>query len=445
MKSFPISFVNRLVVQFGNERSEQILEALDKPPITSIRYNPFKVKANIAEPKIKWCNEGQLLQERPSFTLDPLFHAGVYYVQEAGSMILMESLKPHVDFNRRLIALDLCAAPGGKATHLLSHLSAESVLIANEVIKSRIAPLVHNLARWGRSNYIITNTDPEKLEQSSLKFDLIIVDAPCSGEGLFRKTNHAIEEWSEENCKLCSSRQKKILSAAYNMLSEGGILYYSTCTLNAEENELNLVWLKNQFGLEFPNMSHLDKFGFHSLSTQGIKAFYILPDKHTSEPYFFSVMKKKGSLTEQAFKDKRENNLSTSVNKLIKTDYSNHVCAFDNHYFLRNKITQTILKDRLLNAKIVKAGSNIGEQKGNDFIPDPSFALSNAIQNEAFPKCSLNLEYSLQFLRKQPVPIDLFEPGWNLVQFQNVNLGFVKHVGSRINNYYPVQWRIENL
>src|SRR5436190_4820828 len=219
--------------------------------ITSIRINPSKDFefgiSNFETGPVPWCQYGYYLKERPSFTFDPLFHAGCYYVQEASSMFLEQALKQTVDLSKPLRVLDLCAAPGGKSTHIQSLISPGSLLVSNEVIKSRCNILKDNIIKWGCENVVVTNNDPKDFAKLENYFDVIVVDAPCSGSGLFRKEPDAIEHWSENNVALCSQRQQRILADVWPSLKEDGILVYSTCSYSKEEDEDIVKWMNEKF------------------------------------------------------------------------------------------------------------------------------------------------------------------------------------------------------
>ena len=233
---------------------------------TSVRVNPAKIsrlktdlisQLPITE-KIPWTSNGYYLNHRPSFTFDPLFHAGLYYVQEASSMFLEQVLKQSKDLSQPVKVLDLCAAPGGKSTLIASLISGDSLLVSNEVIKSRATVLVENMTKWATSNTIITNNDPAAFQKLQSFFDIVVVDAPCSGSGLFRKDPDAIEEWSESNVQLCSQRQQRILADIYPALKKDGILIYSTCSYSEEENECISDWLLDSFPLSTIQISLTD-------------------------------------------------------------------------------------------------------------------------------------------------------------------------------------------
>jgi 16S rRNA C967 or C1407 C5-methylase (RsmB/RsmF family) len=239
----PNAFTDTLKAQIGPEFAE-FEAALQQTPPVSIRYNPRKMPPKEVK-LILWCIEGRYLEQRPVFTLDPLFHAGAYYVQEASSMLIGHALPKVADVSKPLRVLDLCAAPGGKTTLLTSILHPDSLILANEVIKSRVMILKENIQKWGFPNVHVSNHDPENFERLEAFFDVILIDAPCSGEGLFRKDPAAIKEWSEGNVHVCAGRQKRILDAAMPLLRPSGILIYCTCTYNDIENQESGQWIMN--------------------------------------------------------------------------------------------------------------------------------------------------------------------------------------------------------
>jgi 16S rRNA C967 or C1407 C5-methylase (RsmB/RsmF family)/NOL1/NOP2/fmu family ribosome biogenesis protein len=229
--------------------------SLQTEPPVSIRLNPAKIFPaekleilDLADGAVPYASKAYYLKERPVFTLDPLFHAGCYYVQEASSMYLEQIVNQYI--KEPVKVLDLCAAPGGKSTHLLSVLPEGSFLTANEVIRSRVNILSENLTKWGYPNVEITNNDPQYFGRFSGMFDVLLIDAPCSGEGMFRKDKKAIQEWSVNNVQLCAERQRRIVADCWNCLKYNGLLIYSTCTYNREENEAKVEWIAGELGAE---------------------------------------------------------------------------------------------------------------------------------------------------------------------------------------------------
>ena len=234
---------------FSKEAFEQIHASGEQ--VTSIRRNPLKPGSLFSnEEKIPWASNGFYLSERPSFTLDPLFHAGTYYVQEASSMFLEQAMKQSVDLSQQLLVLDLCAAPGGKSTLLQSIISKKSLLVSNEVIHTRVNILKENCIKWGSSNVVVTNNDPKDFSKLKGLFDVVVIDAPCSGSGLFRRDADAIKEWSEDNVQLCSQRQQRIIADTWNCLKEDAVLIYSTCSYSSSEDEDILDWMMEKWKVE---------------------------------------------------------------------------------------------------------------------------------------------------------------------------------------------------
>ncbi len=221
---FPQAFTERLHLTAGAD-TPVLLDALQGTPPVSVRWNPYKTQSPAQGTPVAWCRYGRYLPLRPSFTTDPLFHAGAYYVQEASSMFVEHLLRSAAEPDGARI-LDLCAAPGGKATLYATLAGGEGIVVANEVIRNRALTLADNIRKWGIGNTVVTNNDPAHFAGLSEWFDIVAVDAPCSGEGMFRKHPEAREEWSEANVQLCAGRQRRILSDAWEALRPGGLLIY---------------------------------------------------------------------------------------------------------------------------------------------------------------------------------------------------------------------------
>lgn len=275
-KTLPVKFESYLREAAGALTDKIIDALLNSEPTISIRLNPFKpLGADIdsvandvvkSGDRITWCSNGFYLARRPQFTFDPALHAGAYYVQEPSSMFL-EMLRPVLQSLSPRNVLDLCAAPGGKSTHLISMLPLGTRITVNEVVKPRLSALRENILKWGVPGIQVTSREAHQfvpkdfsiLPHSSDLFDFILVDAPCSGEGMFRKDPDAISEWSEENVKMCVARQKKILKEIWGALRPGGLLAYSTCTFNRYENDMNVVWMKRELGASLISLEEFYK------------------------------------------------------------------------------------------------------------------------------------------------------------------------------------------
>ena len=290
--TFPTAFESRMRYSLGSAWDLFASAHKVSLPVT-IRINPEKYKTSQETRAVPWSAYGRYLPERPVFTLDPFFHAGAYYVQEASSMFLEQAFTQIADPKQPLMVLDLCAAPGGKSTPLLSLINQKSLLVADAVIRSRAITLQENIQKWGNSNVVVTNNDPQDFQRLEGLFDMIIIDAPCSGEGLFRKDPRAIKEWSPDQVALCSKRQRRIVADIWPTLKEDGILIYSTCTYNTLENEENLKWLKSSCDVAFLPLQLEDGWGIETIAQDGIVGYRFYPHRVDGEGLFMAVMRKK--------------------------------------------------------------------------------------------------------------------------------------------------------
>lgn len=420
-------------------------EALSQSASTSIRTNPYKK----AEPSfgtlqtVPWCKTGYYLEKRPSFTLDPLFHAGAYYVQEASSMFVGYVFEKYIPKNAPLRVLDLCAAPGGKTTHLASFLGKEDLLVANEVIKSRVGILKENLTRWGAVEAIVVNQDPETFSDLEGFFDVVLVDAPCSGEGMFRKNPEAIKEWSEENVKVCAARQKRILSAAAMLVAPGGHLIYSTCTYNTEENQSNAKWLTRTLDFAQIDIETPEEWGI-THSDGGVQFF---PHKIKGEGFYLALFQSKARGARRSQNKPPLDRLQRNQTEAAKAWLQN---GDDFEYYLKKDGNIVVIRTSLLNEigtvlrKLQKrsTGFEIGLFKGKDFIPSHQLAMSGQASLD-IPRIELDNQNALKFLKREAFELESTSSGWALVTHQNLELGWVKVIGGRVNNYLPTEWRIK--
>ncbi|MDM8002490.1 MAG: rRNA cytosine-C5-methyltransferase, partial [Bacteroidota bacterium] len=390
--------------------------------------------------------DGYFLQGRPLFTADPLFHAGVYYPQESSSMFLGEVFRQLLSGRPGLRVLDLCGAPGGKSTHLASLIGEESLLVANEVIRTRAAVLAENITKWGTGNVMVTNADPSRFALLPGFFDLVVADAPCSGEGMFRSPA-AVKEWSVQNAKLCSERQRRIVMEAWPSLKPGGILIYSTCTFNPAENEENIAWVSSETGaepltLKLPAESHVvavrygatEGYGFHPGRVRG-EGFFIAalrkPDGQVQGPK--GREQKKSILKPSAEAYSRSEPLAAfSREKIILQD--GRIIALATDAGLSSYIGERL--------PVIKSGTLIGEIKNNDLVPAHDLAMSARQRKEAWQEHPLTREEALSFLRLEPLKAASMPHGRVLLTYRGVPLGFANNLGNRVNNGYPQGWRI---
>jgi 16S rRNA C967 or C1407 C5-methylase (RsmB/RsmF family)/NOL1/NOP2/fmu family ribosome biogenesis protein len=442
--SLPKEFEERLRQQLGDSFTD-FEKSLQEPPPVSIRINPFKNFTAEGE-NIPWSQYGRYLKERPVFTLDPSFHAGAYYVQEASSMFLEQALQQSMDLSQPLRVLDLSAAPGGKSTHLLSLLHPESLLVSNEVIRSRATILAENIQKWGHSNVIVTNSDPEHFASLAGFFDVIVVDAPCSGEGLFRKDANAMQEWSPANIELCSKRQRRIVSDVWPSLKTNGVLIYSTCTYNEFENEENLQWLSNAHDVESVNLKIDPAWNIEVSSLNGLKGYRFYPHKVKGEGFFISAMRKRESQNTARFKLK--NSLQTPTKKIIP-HLQSWVSSDDTGFFIWNDMVFHFpashlhdLEQVMQSLRIVQAGTAMATMKHDKLIPEHAFALSLALNQNQFQLIEVDLQTALQYLRKDNIELPQVSKGFSLLTYNHLPLGWVNVLDSRVNNLYPKEWRI---
>jgi 16S rRNA C967 or C1407 C5-methylase (RsmB/RsmF family)/NOL1/NOP2/fmu family ribosome biogenesis protein len=446
----PPPFIRSLKDNYGLE-DELLLESIEKGEfITSIRLNPSK-PADIytnAEP-IPWCESGRYIDERPNFTADPLFHAGCYYVQEASSMFLQQALKHTVDLSNDIRILDLCAAPGGKSTLISSLISSDSLLLSNEIIKTRVPVLTDNLNKWGQTNSFVSNNDPRDFKRLPGYFDVMVVDAPCSGSGMFRKDAAAIGQWSEGAVQLCSERQQRILADAYPSLKEGGILVYSTCSYSRQENEDIADWLCEEFNMTPVRIPVAENWGIQETISEkkGASGYRFYPHRLKGEGLYLACFLKNDKTDET--KSKRANQgKGNPINEPLFQTWLNPdsdlliQVANDDQFAIRKQHAQDfeILRSSLY---LKKSGTRVGKIIGKDLIPHHELALS-LINNQEVARINLELEQALEYLKRNEIKIDHDFRGWALVCYRGHTLGWAKCLQNRVNNYFPKELRIVN-
>jgi 16S rRNA C967 or C1407 C5-methylase (RsmB/RsmF family)/NOL1/NOP2/fmu family ribosome biogenesis protein len=422
--------------------------------VTSIRTNPKKLGNEEAFSKLStincqlspvpWCPYGYYLSERPSFTLDPLLHAGAYYVQEASSMFLWHVLETLVNKEEHKLALDLCAAPGGKSS-LLSSFFENGLVVSNEVIRSRVNILQENITKWGNENIVVTNNDSKDFARLPAFFDVIVTDVPCSGSGLFRKYPSAIEEWSLDNVNLCSQRQQRILADIIPSLNQNGLLIYSTCSYSKEEDEEILDWIVEVFNLlpvkiPVPATFNIIESSSTKYNASGYRFF---PDKIKGEGFFIAAFRQVNETKETRQKETTLQ-LASAKDKeqLLKEISLPASLSFFKHSDIFNIFPSAFLPQLrvLMNSVYIKqAGIPAGSFKGNSFVPEHALALSNIETN--FPGVELPKDEALSYLRKQDIK-PVAPQGWCLVTYRGLGLGWIKNLPNRANNYYPSEWRI---
>ena len=421
----PLAFTDYTRSLFGDDLYHTFLKGLGETAPVSIRLNPFKltetthkVNPELNPQPISWCKEGYWLDTRPNFTFDPLLHAGAYYVQEASSMFLSHVLQHLV--KQPVMALDLCAAPGGKTTCARASLPIGSFLFSNEPIGKRAQILAENVQKFGHEGVAVTNNYPRDYKKTKLGFDVIIADVPCSGEGMFRKDPQSIEEWSLQNVENCWQLQRSIIADIWDNLKPGGILIYSTCTFNAHEDEENIAWILNEYDAELLSVPTEEAWNITgSLIDNPLKdgrefpVYRFIPGKTRGEGIFMAIIRKHG-----------EN--KTFINKTtIDVDKA---------------ITET--RKRL---RILSHGVKEGMQKGKNVIPDHTLALSFSVNKSAYPNVEVDYQTAIAYLRHEAIVLSSDAPrGIVLLTYKGYPIGFAKNLGNRANNLYPQEWRIKS-
>ena len=404
----PEDFVRVTRQLMGETRFNSYLEAFEKEAPVSIRLNVTKGRffcdilgdvtkePSLCYMPVAWCAEGYYLEGRPQFTFDPLFHAGCYYVQEAASMFVTHVIKWIMEngqwkMETPLQMLDLCAAPGGKSTAMLSVLPEDCTLVSNEPIPTRAQILLENITKWGAKNCIVTNNYPRDFKKAKAKFDLILCDVPCSGEGMFRKDPATISEWSVQNVEKCWRLQREIVADAWECLNPGGIMIYSTCTFNTKENEENVRWIMEEYDAEVIDIPIDPSWHITGSLLDGFEApvYRFIPGITKSEGLFVCVLRKRGEWREARGK--------------------------------RNDLRQ------------LKCLSIDGMQE-----------LSTLQSPLSTPTVDLPYSEALKYLRGEAIVLPADAPrGIVTVTYKGFALGPVKNIGNRANNLYPKPWRIK--
>jgi len=446
----PPEFLQSVSSLLGAE-SDDFVSALSLDPPVSLRLNPYKHKRNplsvstaMQDGKVGWSAWAYYLKERPAFTFDPLFHAGYYYVQEASSMFVEHIVRQLVKSPVR--CLDLCASPGGKSIALRSGLPDGSLLVSNEIVRQRAHILSENLTKFGHPDVLVCNNSPADFASLPHFFDLIAVDAPCSGEGLFRKTPEAVSEWSAANVQMCAERQRKILSDVWPALKPGGILIYSTCTYNMLENEAHVRRMLREFGASSLNIVVEPSWGVSSSFMPEVTACRFFPHKTRGEGFFVSAVQKPGN---PIFSQKNKKKTPPVVND--RSAYDKWLQSSQDFDFVENgnrmvAVSKSMVEPMLFlqeKLKTLSFGIEMGERKGRSFIPSQALALSTRLNRDSFRVCEISYKDAVAYLQKEALSIDA-PKDYVLLTYKHEPLGFVKNIGTRANNLYPQEWRIRS-
>lgn len=454
MLALPPLFIDRMQRLLRDDYAAFEQAVVDTESPVSIRFNSDKSVIDVtAYPSVAWSGGvGFYLPQRPAFTFDPLLHAGAYYVQEAASMFLGEVIRQWI--HQPVKYLDLCAAPGGKTTHALSLLPQGSLVVGNEYVRTRAAILAENVTKWGAPFSVVTNNSAADWGAYTHFFDVVATDVPCSGEGMFRKDSEAITEWSPAAVTACAARQRDILSNVWNALRPGGLLIYSTCTYNIEENEAMIAFLVEQYGAEPLPVIIRPEWGISSALQGDMPVYRFMPYRTKGEGLFMALLRKPDdvvadTLSRRNRKEKlaKKSGKMPQIPSIVKQwlkcpdDYEwqveeNTIVAYPRPY------AEDILRMRR-DFHLLQAGIAVATVKGKDYIPTHALALSQAFNSAAFPHYEADYSQAISYLRREAITLPLGVPtGYVVVTYRGFPLGWVKNIGSRANNLYPQEWRI---
>ncbi|MDR1779304.1 MAG: RsmB/NOP family class I SAM-dependent RNA methyltransferase [Tannerella sp.] len=417
--------------------------ALDEAPPVSVRVNTSKTQVKPSSDGVPWCATGYYLDGRPAFTFDPCLHAGAYYVQEASSMFIEQAVGQYI--TSPAVALDLCAAPGGKSTHLLSLLPEGSVVVANELIRNRCAILTENIAKWGAVNAIVTQNDPADIGRLTHLFDLVVADMPCSGEGMFRKDAASRDEWSVANVRLCAERQRRIAHDVWDALRPGGLFVYSTCTFNREENEDNIRHLVETLGAEvLPLTVDAD---WNIAVGEDLPSYRFFPHRTRGEGFFLAIVRKPDGRRQQpksvAVNRKTTTKPPQEIRNLLRGDFE--FVTINGDFYALPDCAADIFRTVAERLRTVSAGVPVGRLKGKDFVPSQGLALSAALRKDAFQRMEMTWDEAVRYLQREAPALANDTPqGLYLAEYQGLPIGFARNIGRRINNLYPQEWRIRS-
>ena len=454
----PSAFIEEMDSCLGTTETERLVAGIQTPTVASVRLNGMKTArvagVQILPDCIPWTTDGRYLSGRPAYTFDPLFHAGVYYVQEPSSMFVEQALRSALS-GAPIKALDLCAAPGGKSTLMRSLLPEGSLLVCNEPMALRAKILVENVQKWGHPDCVVTQNYPADFARMTDFFDLVLTDVPCSGEGMFRKDEQAVSEWSPENVKLCADRQRNILKDMWPALRAGGFLIYSTCTYNSEEDEHNVDWICEELGAEVVPISVENDWGI-VYDTDRKKGnlrpvYHFFPHKLRGEGFFLALLRKMGEERTVSRKPKKERGERGNRKKdfgVMRTWIEGEGYEMwqngDGVSAVRSDLMGCV-KQIAENLRILSAGIPLAEEKGRNWVPKAALAFSVILGREAFPMVPLSYKDAIAFLRGETLVLAQDVPhGFVVVTYRNLPIGFVKNLGTRANNLYPAEWRIRS-
>lgn len=450
--ALPELFIKQIEAILPENEAKALVTALgESEPSVSIRLNASKCNKVPASGNVPWCRLGFHLEERPQFTFDPLLHGGNYYVQDASSMFLAYVIDKLIDKSSPVKYLDLCAAPGGKTTTAIDALPQGSLIVANEIMSGRAQILRENIIKWGNPYCVVTNNDSASFSRLTHFFDVIATDVPCSGEGMMRKDDEAVSQWTPALVRECAERQREIVSNAWQALRPGGVFIYSTCTFNRNENEEIIEYLVDELGAESIDLEVPTEWNIYPAIDSPIHGYHFFPHRTRGEGLFLAAVRKPS--------DEPFCPMKSAKNKRNKKEKPQPIPAELKNWDIVEKGFQIVSNDGLFNAipaeyfdeigilkenlKVICFGCEIAGIKGKDLIPAHALALSATLPAQIFPRFEADYATAITYLRGETISIDA-PRGYVMITYNGQGLGFVKNLGNRANNLYPKEWRIKS-
>ncbi len=440
-------FIKLIQHTLPNEDRDLIDAITGTEPPASIRVNDAKTQAAPSDGQpVPWCPLGFHLSQRPQFTFDIDFQAGRYYVQDASSMFIWHVIKSLV--NSPVAYLDLCAAPGGKTTAALSALPQGSFVVANEVVPSRARVLCDNVAKWGAPNCLVTSCNPVTLGRLKHHFDVIAADVPCSGEGMMRKDDEAVSQWTPALVKQCAARQRTIIADVWQALKPGGLLIYSTCTYNRSENEEMIEWIAAEFGATSVPVPVQDDWNITPAIDSTMHAYRFLPHRTRGEGLFMAVLQKPDDQpckTMQIKKGRTPFKTSAAASQVRQwliqpADYV-YSDVDDTTIATPQSLLPLVQLMQASKVNVLLSGVQLATFKGKNLVPHWALAHSTALNRNAFSTAEVDYLTAIHFLQGLAVSINA-PRGYVLLTHRGTPIGWVNNLGNRANNLLPKPLRI---
>lgn len=444
-------FIEQTKQILSESEAAEFLKSMEESPSVSVRRNLHKTEDfEEGTDRVKWCENGKYLSERPQFTFDPLLHAGAYYVQDASSMIIQTIVSRLTADGHPVRCLDLCAAPGGKTTSVIDIVPEGSLVVCNEIMNNRAQILRENIIKWGAPNCVVTNNDSKDFVKLGTFFDIILVDAPCSGEGMMRKDQEAVDQWTPKLVEQCVERQQMIIDNALQCLRPGGYLIYSTCTFNRHEDEEMLDYILSQCEGEIVDMEIPEEWGIRKGIDTGHACYRFMPHKTRGEGLFAGVFRKSEDTGEisPSVKIKKKKQAPVQVPKEAKAVIANankYVFAVNADKIIA--LPEYCAEDMELigeTLRVIYKGVQAGSIKGRDFVPSQAAAVSEVLNKNAFESVDVDYAQAIAYLRGETIVLENAPKGIVALAYNGVIVGFAKNLGNRANNLYPKEWRIKS-